>query len=116
MSNDDPELMARFIEYLRYRADGRANAIPARDLRYLLHLGPSGDRVLRYLAHEANEQGILVCADNSGYFIPTSPADVEETIRRLHSQGEKMIRRARRLEALAARFFADPPAAQAPLL
>jgi len=94
-----------FYAYLIQHAQGRAQAITARDLGAALALGPNGDRALRALVHAANELGLLVVADNAGYFVPTSPAEVEEAIGRLRSQATEMLERARRIESLALKTF-----------
>lgn len=77
---------------------GRGNAQPAKVLG--VRLGTT-DRALRVLAHAATERGILICADNAGYFIPTSPDEVTVAIGRLRSQAFEMLTRAKTLERLA---------------
>jgi MarR-like DNA-binding transcriptional regulator SgrR of sgrS sRNA len=101
----DRDEVARFIGALR---TGRANARTARDLA--AYLGCT-DRRLRQLAHAANEMGILVCADNAGYFLPAARTEVDETIGRLRSQSAEMTTRARRLEELANQRWPKPGAA-----
>jgi len=111
----EPSVVEKFYQHLRSHAVGRINAIPARDLVEALDLGESGDRILRALAHEANEQGFLVCSGNEGYYIPTSPDEVNETTGRLRSQAVKMIQRADHLEEIARRHF-QRQATQLPLI
>ena len=94
-----------FYAYLTQHAQGRAQAITARDLGAALALGPNGDRALRALVHAANELGLLVVADNTGYFVPASPSEVEEAIGRLRSQATEMLERAKRIENLARQTF-----------
>ena len=86
---------------------GRAHARPARELSQ--HLSCT-DRRLRQLAHAANEIGILVCADNAGYYLPANREEVDETIGRLRSQSSEMTLRARRLEELANQRWPKPDA------
>lgn len=80
---------------------GRDHAVTAK----ALSVDGFSDRELRALIHEATERGVLVCADNAGYFVPTSRAEVDECVRRLKSQGQEMLARAMRLEKLAHRDF-----------
>lgn len=94
-----------FYAHLANVAAGRPNAIPARLLVATLRLGANGDRVLRALAHRATELGLLLCADNSGYFVPNAPAEVEEMVGRLRSQAAEMNQRAARIESLASTHF-----------
>lgn len=91
----------RLIEVLAKSAQGRARALTARQLK---DHGFS-DRELRALAHEAATAGVLVCADNAGYFLPASREEVAECIGRLRSQGQEMLARACTLERLAFRQF-----------
>ena len=91
-----------FIDYLNRMRCGRANAILARDLKRALGFS---DRYCRTLAHEANNLGHLIIADNAGYFMPSSPAEIDECVGRLRSQGHKMLERANRIEKLARRKF-----------
>jgi len=86
---------------------GRENAIVARDLVDKMNLGNEGARRLRALAHEANEQGYLVCSGDAGYFIARDPDEVEETIGRIESQATEMFNRARQLRAIAAKRFGE---------
>jgi len=94
-----------FYAHLAQHAQGRANAITARDLSAELTLGPNGDRALRALVHAANDLNLLVVADNAGYFVPASPAEVQEAIGRLRSQATEMLERAKRIESLASKTF-----------
>jgi len=114
-SEVESSTVEQFYQHLRCHAVGRINAIPARDLVEALDLGESGDRILRALAHEANEQGLLVCTGNDGYYIPTSPDEVSETTGRLRSQAVKMIQRANHLEEIARQHF-QRQATQLPLI
>ena len=88
-----------FFDHLPF---GRANAVTARQLaaRYGI-----SDRDARALADAAADAGLLVCADNHGYFRPATAAEVDETIGRLASQAARMSRRARIIRALADRAF-----------
>lgn len=112
----DGEQVSRFVAHLQEHALGRANAQTARQLSRSLHLGPNGDRLLRALAHAATEAGIVVCTGNSGYWLPETQAEAEETIGRLYSQGTEMIRRANALRALVSRRFASSSGKQIGLL
>ncbi len=94
-----------FHAYLSEHARGQANALTARDLAAALDLGRHGDRRLRQLVHAANDAGLLVVADNGGYFIPSSPGEVDEAVGRLRSQAAQMMDRARRIENLAMQHF-----------
>lgn len=94
-----------FHAHLATHAAGRTNAIPARDLVTALRLGANGDRLLRALAHRATELGLLLCADNSGYFVPSTPQEVEEMVGRLRSQAAEMNERARTIENLSVQHF-----------
>ena len=94
-----------FFAFLEERARGKANALPARDLSAYLMLGKNGDRRLRQLVHAANDAGMLVVADNGGYFLPTEPSEVDEAVARLRSQAAEMMERARRIECLASQKF-----------
>lgn len=90
------------VTLLSREALGRSNALTARELR------ASGyeDRELRVLIHEATERGELICADNTGYFIPATKGEVAECVRRLRSQGQEMLARAAKIERLAEHHFA----------
>lgn len=94
---------ARFVAYLQGCAVGRAHARTAKQLGAVLDVS---DRALRELAHEATEAGVLVCADNAGYFVPASPTEVDETVGRLRSQAHEMLSRAQALAKLADARFA----------
>ena len=94
-----------FYAYLKAHATGREHALPARALIAPLRLGSNGDRLLRALAHRATEMNLLVCADNSGYFVPLQATEVEEMVGRLRSQAQQMNERARRIESLSAQHF-----------
>lgn len=96
----------QFYDQLRQHASGQSNAKTARQLVRLLNLGRNGDRRLRQLANAATESGMLVCTGNAGYWLPATEQEAEETIGRLHSQGIKMLERARELRVLVSRQFA----------
>lgn len=98
---------ASFVAYLQTHAHGKANARTAKALATALDLG---DRELRVLAHEATESGVLVCADNAGYFVPATAVEVEETVGRLRSQAHEMLGRASTLAKLASERFAPKAA------
>lgn len=94
---------ADFHSWLSTHAFGRAHAKTARALR---DMGcESNDRDLRTLREQAIAEGLLICADDSGYFVPATADEVGATVGRALSQAVKMIRSARRTERLArARF------------
>ena len=94
-----------FVAYLSRHANGRSNALTARNLTAALKLGANGDRYLRALVHAANDAGHLVVADNCGYFMPAEPSEVDEAIGRLRSQAAEMMERARRIESLSTQKF-----------
>jgi hypothetical protein len=94
-----------FYDFLTEHANGQAHAMTARDLAAELMLGKSGDRRLRQLVHAANEAGLLVVADNAGYFIPLFPSEVDEAVGRLRSQAAEMMERARLIESLSMSKF-----------
>ncbi len=106
-----PDDVETFVEYLRRAARGRTEARTAREINAALGFR---DRYLRALAHSANAAGILVCADNSGYFVPIDSAEVAQTIGRLRSQAFEMLSRATLLERLAGVSFRKPKPARAP--
>lgn len=95
-----------FYEFLKKNAYGQPNAKTARDISRRMELGRHGDRILRTLAAAAAEAGMLVCTGNAGYWIPATEQEAEETIGRLHSQGIKMLERARELRVLVSCRFA----------
>jgi hypothetical protein len=95
----------RFYHFVHTHAHGKANAITARNLGEALSLGASGDRKLRALVHAANESGLLIVADDSGYFEPDTPEECDESVGRLKSQAAEMLERARRIEALKVQHF-----------
>lgn len=97
----------RFVAHLQSHAVGRAQAWTAKQLSAALDVS---DRALRELAHEATEAGILVCADNAGYFVPATSTEVEETVGRLRSQAHEMLTRATTLAKLADARFAPKAA------
>ncbi len=97
----------RFVAHLQSHAVGRAQAWTAKQLSAALDVS---DRALRELAHEATEAGVLVCADNAGYFVPATSTEVEETVGRLRSQAHEMLARAGALAKLAHERFAPKPA------
>lgn len=92
-----------FVEYLQGNAHGRAHAKTAKAIRAALGFS---DRECRAIAHEAARIGVLVCADNAGYFVPASFEEVQEAVIRLKSQAFEMSARARLLERLARATFA----------
>jgi len=95
----------RFYQFVHVHAHGKANAITARVLTESLNLGASGDRKLRALVHAANESGLLIVADDHGYFEPDTPEECDESVGRLMSQAAEMLERARRIEALKVQHF-----------
>lgn len=99
------------VEYLSQAARGKAEAKTARELRDRIGFR---DRYLRVLVHAANAAGILICADNAGYYIPQAADDVRETVARLRSQAFEMLSRAAMLERLAGARFRKPAAPRAP--
>lgn len=107
----NPDDVGEFVAYLTQAARGRGEAKRARELTGRLGFR---DRYLRSLAHEANRAGILVCADNAGYYIPADEAEVGETVGRLRSQAFEMLTRAALLERLAGGRFRKPRAPRAP--
>lgn len=98
---------ARFVAHLQAHAVGRARALTAKHLGAALDVS---DRALRELAHEATDAGVLICADNAGYFVPATPAEVDETVGRLRSQAHEMLSRATTLAKLADARFAPKAA------
>lgn len=98
---------ARFVAHIHAHAIGRARALTAKQLGAVLDVS---DRALRELAHEATEAGVLVCADNAGYFVPATSTEVDETVGRLRSQAHEMLSRASTLTRLAHDRFMPKPA------
>ena len=103
-----------FVDYLTTHAQGRGNAKTSRHIIAALALGKHGDRILRALAHAATESGHLICTGNDGYWLPATADEAEETIGRLHSQGQEMLRRAQSLRTLVHQKFHAAP--QLPLV
>lgn len=101
----NPADVDRFYQFIHLHAHGKANAITARVLAQSLGLGDNGDRKLRALVHAANESGLLIVADDHGYFEPDTPEECDESVGRLMSQAAEMIERARRIEALKVQHF-----------
>lgn len=99
-------LVARFVEALAF---GRTRARRGKVLAEALGVS---DRAVRSLAHDATKAGVLVCADNAGYYVGT-PEEVRETVHRLRSQAFEMLSRASQLERAAG--LADRKASPAPL-
>ena len=100
----NPDEVRAFHAYLALHAQGRANAKTARQVANGMRLPPlNADRRLRAWAHAAADQGLLIVADNSGYFLPGDATEIAEAVGRLRAQGNQMLDRARRIEALADR-------------
>ncbi len=96
-----------FVAFLRAHADGRARAVTAR------RLASQGftDRELRALVNAATEQGVLVCADGAGYFLPRTAEEATPGLQRLESQVRQMRARHARQCRLVAREFGGPEVA-----
>jgi hypothetical protein len=95
-----------FHAWLKINAKGKACAKTARAIVRSPMLGFDA-RELRALAHRAIEMGILICADNDGYFVPTKLVEVDANVGRLRVQGIEMMTRAKALDALARQAFAE---------
>lgn len=111
MNGANADDIGTLVDYLTAAARGKAEAKTARALRDRLGFR---DRYLRILVHEANVAGVLICADNAGYYIPQAAADVAETVHRLRSQAFEMLTRAKLLEKLAGERFRAPRPPRAP--
>lgn len=99
MSQTGSDLLDRFVEAL---GRGRSRARVAKALAAVLGFN---DRLCRRLAHEAATRGVLICADDAGYYRPASRDEVDETVRRLRAQAFEMLSRAGALNRLADREF-----------
>lgn len=97
--------VSMFVTRLRAHARSRECALTARQLR---DRWGYTDRQLRALVQQAAERGHLVVADNHGYFVPVSEAEIREAVGRLRSQAIEMLARARQVEQLATMAFAMP--------
>jgi hypothetical protein len=93
------------VEHLERNASGRGNALRARAINARLGYN---ERTCRALVQEANRAGVLVAADNVGYFIPATAEEVDQAIGRLRSQAFEMLSRAHTLARLAATKFNRP--------
>ena len=114
-----PSDVQEFYDCLKRHANGHASAKTARQLRVYMALGRNYDRTLRALANAARAQGFLICSGNSGYWLPSSSAEIDETIGRMISQGQDMIRSAKRIKKLRDQHFGSDkplPAIQMSLL
>jgi hypothetical protein len=80
---------------------GQANAVTWPVLAQRLGLGRNADRKLRALSEQAAYMGMLACSTDDGYYLPTSMAEAQASIRRIASQGAVMTRRARLMQQLA---------------
>lgn len=112
----DLVLCDRFVAFLQSFAVGEAQAMTAKTLIAGLDL-PETDqsrRHLRVCIQHAIRSGRLICASNSGYYVPATPAEVMASTRRLKSEAGELFRRAKRVEELAAEHFElrDEPEAE----
>jgi hypothetical protein len=105
--NDDRELYDRFVAYLRAVAVGANHAQTAVTICAALGLEPNEQsrRSLRACAHQASRCGVLVCSGQSGYYLATSPQDVQPTTARLRREAGELWKRAQRMDQLAAVTF-----------
>jgi hypothetical protein len=101
------EITDRLVAYLETYAKGESRAVRASTLCSALGLEASeqGKRVVRAAAQHAVQSGYLVCASQRGYFLPSSPSEVDSTARRLESESAQLKDRYRRLLALKAKHF-----------
>jgi hypothetical protein len=95
--------LLQFYEWLLVHAYGRRAAKTAKTIAAETNWS---DRDLRAFAAAAVDEGLLICADSVGYFIPARRQEVEATVQRLRSQAGEMYVRANRLDALAGQRFA----------
>lgn len=104
----DAELYERFLAHLRAYAQGAEHAQSAVTICLALGLEPDerNRRSLRLCAHHASRDGHLVCSGQRGYFLPATPAEVLTASTRLRAEAYKLLKRAARVDALAAELFA----------
>lgn len=108
---------ARIDEFYARVPVGKAAAKSAAQLAAELGLAASqaqatesAKRTIRLLADQAVDAGLLLVADNAGYFVPAEYAEMEEAMARMASQEALMAERRRRVQALAdARFHGTTP-------
>ena len=78
---------------------GRDKGIPAQDLARELGLPP---RKLRLLISAAREEGIAICGKpESGYFMPTTPEELQETCTFLENRAMHSLRKLSRMKRVA---------------
>lgn len=78
---------------------GRDNGICAKDLAARLGVPP---RRLRRLISAAREDGIAICGKpESGYFVPTTPDELEETCAFLEHRALHSLRKLSRMKRVA---------------
>lgn len=107
MSTPDLELSDRFVRYLRGFAVGEKQAQTAVTICTALGLEPTetNRRTLRACSQHLNQAGVLVCSGQSGYFVPSTPAEATASARRWRSDARELSKRADRLERLARDAF-----------
>lgn len=75
----DSELYKSVLACFKY---GRANAIHSEDLQRFSGLDT---RQLRRIVELIRRDGVCVCADNAGYYLPETAAELERYIRRVEA-------------------------------
>lgn len=96
------------VQYLQDHARGRQCAKTRRAIeKAIAPEAPAGfaERMIRAIAHEANEQGIPVVSCDAGYFMAESFEDFEPMLARLRHQRDAMHDRVLAVERLRARIF-----------
>lgn len=81
------------------RHQGRETGIAAKRLAEELHIPP---RRLRKLISQAREEGIAICGKPaSGYFMPVTPEELEETCKFLENRAFHSLRNLSRMRKVA---------------
>ena len=81
------------------RHQGAARGISAKDLARRLGVTERG---LRKLVTDAREQGIAICGrPNTGYFMPTTPDELQATCKFLESRALHSLRSLSRMRGVA---------------
>ena len=97
----------RFVSYLHAYAVGADKAQTAVTICAALGLAPNEQsrRILRACAQQASRDGHLVCSGQKGYYVPSSPAEVQASTARLRAEAGELWKRAKRVDQLAAERF-----------
>jgi len=91
------------IEVMQRQARGKKRAMRWKELArevFGAAYAEKKDRRIRALARAARMLGVPIASGNKGYFLATTPEDLNEVIRRQHSQAMKELESVRQLKQL----------------